>query len=359
MEQYCRACRPATVALTAFLIALSAAAGADEYEWLVYPCLKATAPPTIDGDLSDPAWTKAIAASGFTYSGRSTMPPYQMVMRLLWDEDWLYMAVEIDEPAMNKTVTTAYGRDAYVFNDDSIEWFVDPWHTHTDYYQFGINLACAMWDSHISEKAWDCDWRAAVAKTDAAWYVEAAMPLAQFTKRMVRPGAVWGFNLCHERQAGGSRELINWSNVMGNFHTPDLFGHLLFLKDLSELTPPRMARVANEVGKPAVFIAAAGWWRVDGGTRFVSYAEDLHQALNVRLRSMLRETRRSIDCDKQPELWARYRELRERWTRAQRLAKKKVDAGQWARSRPSVEALERELPELLWRAKLAALLESL
>ncbi len=325
----------------------------------MYPCLRAPSPPHIDGRLDDAAWKKAIEVSGFSISGSRRLAPVQMVMRLVWDDRWLYMAVEIDEPAMDKTVTTAYGRDGYVFNDDSIEWFVDPWHTHKDYYQFGINMACAMWDSRKFEKAWDCNWRAAVRKGEDAWYVECAMPLAELSRKKVSVGAVWGFNLCRQRQASGRRELFNWANVFANFHRPKLFGHLLFLNTIDQLTPQRMMAVAKQVGRPAAFFVQYGWWRVDGKPTYVSYAEDLHQALDVKLRRMLSEARRNIDRAKFPKLWQRYRQLRDRWYSVQRLSERNVTAPQWARARPPIDALEEELPDLLWRARLSSLIESL
>ncbi len=331
----------------------------DGWGWLVYPCVRAETPPSLDGRLDDPVWQAAVPASGFRFSASQSMAPYQLVMKLAWDQDWLYLAVVIEEPAMDKLVITAHGRDAYVFNDDSIEWFVDPWHGQGMYYQFGLNVAGAMWDSQIGERAWDCDWRAAVARGEDAWFAECAMPLQQWGKRLLGTGDVWGFNLCHERQAGGSRELINWANVMGDFHRLGLFGHLVFLDSPAELEPGLMGRVAGKIGRPARFFTATGWWQVDDEVRATTYQEDLRQAIKVRLGEPLREVRDALDREEQPELWAEYRALADEWYEVRRLGDRAVDAVEWAHARPALDGLETRVPELLWKVKLAELLQSL
>ena len=133
-----RACSPFSplhraAAAAVLLLALPLATHAAELvpkAWLVYPLRWCTKPPTVDGDLSDAAWRDAVLVSGFTVSGSDVLAPHQMTMRLLRDEARLYLAVTCDEPTPDRIVATARGRDAYVFNDDCIEWFIDPGHTH-------------------------------------------------------------------------------------------------------------------------------------------------------------------------------------------------------------------------------------
>jgi hypothetical protein len=287
------------------------------------------------------------------------MAPHQMLMKLAWDDEWLYLAVEVEEPAMDKVLVTAHGRDAYVFNDDSIEWFLDPWQNQVIYYQFGLNLAGAMWDSQVFEPAWDCEWRAAVRASEASWFAECAMPLKPLGKRAVGRGDIWGFNLCRERQAGGFRELINWANVMGNFHRPELFGHLLFLDSLDQLDEARIIAVARSLGGHARFFTEKGWWQVNGAPVHVTYQEDLRRAVSVRLRQLLAQVRQGIDRNQQPELWTRYRQLSEKWYEARRMGEECIGPAQWAHARPALDELEVAVPELLWEVKLSELLRSL
>ncbi len=273
----------------------------------------------------------------------------------------MYMGVIVEEPNMDKLVITAHRRDDYVFNDDSIEWFFDAGHTHRDFYQFGLNAGGTMWDAHVPNVAWDCEWHAAVVREPAAWVAEVAIPTAALSKSKPKTGTVWGFNLCHQRQAGGHRELINWANVQGNFHNVELFGHLLFIDSLSDLTPALMKQVAAEVGSPARVFVRDGWWEVDGRPRHVTYAEDLRLAAEDRIDRGLRELRRTIDRSSQPQLWARYRALRDRWRQVRRLAVPEghVGALAWAKSRIAIEEIDAALPDLLWQARLDALIRTL
>ncbi|MBC7287462.1 MAG: hypothetical protein H5T86_05335 [Armatimonadetes bacterium] len=344
------------------LISGAAARGEDPGRWLVYPCVKAGRPPVIDGRLDDEAWKSSVPVSGFRYSSAANeLVPWQMVMRVCWHDDWLYMAVEVEEPSMDKLVITARARDAYVFNDDSIEWFLDPAHTHDDYYQFGLNAAGAMWDAHVPDVAWDCDWRAAVARLPDAWHAEVGVPLSAMTQVRPKSGTVWGFNLCHERQAGGQRELINWANVFGNFHRPQLFGHLLFVSSLDALTPELLVRVASEVGRPAVVYVPQGWWLVENAPRLVTYREDLNSLLKEQIGRALSELLSSIDRETEPQLWEQCRDIRSRWREARRLADRADSMGplEWAHARVAVQDIERQLPDLLWQVRLEALIRSL
>jgi hypothetical protein len=327
--------------------------------WLVYPCVRASTPPVIDGRLDDPAWQSAVPVSGFRQTLSDYLVPTQALMRLLWDDKFLYLAVEVEEPLMDKLVVTAHGRDAYVFNDDCLEWFLDPAHGHRLYYQFGVNAAGAMFDGRIFDVAWDCPWQAAATRGEKAWYVECALPIADLTAgRSVRPGDLWGFNLCRERQTAGSRELIDWANVQGNFHSPDLFGHLAFVAGLDDLTAPRRAAIAAAVGRPAQIFGPDGWWWVDTTDRYVRYQDDLADSVNVKQSDALREVRAALKDHHDSPLWAEYVRLSDRWEETRGLARGAVGPVEWAHRRQEVDKLETVLPELLWRVRLDALLET-
>ena len=355
------------LAIALIMAAAQRAPAADAPEqsgpWLVYPCVRVGQPPTIDGRLDDAAWFAAVPVSGFRYSSATNpkLVPYQMLMRLCWSGDWLYMGVKVEEPNMDKLVITAHRRDEYVFNDDSIEWFIDPAHSHSDFYQFGLNVAGAMWDAHVPNVAWDCDWRAAVARGPDAWFAEIAIPIRALSKFAPKTGTIWGFNLCHERQAGGHRELINWANVQGNFHNVELFGHLLFVERLCDLTPGLIRRAADEAGRPTRIFVREGWWQVNGNARLIRYTDDLREAATEKIDRALRELRRTIDRDAQPELWAKYRALRDRWRQVRRKAVPEGELGpvEWAKARIAIEEIEAVLPDLLWQARLDALIRQL
>jgi hypothetical protein len=42
------------------------------------------------------------------------------------------------------------------------------------------------------------------------------------------PGAVWGLQVCRDRQAGEDTEWSAWAPTPGGFHQPDKFGQLIF-----------------------------------------------------------------------------------------------------------------------------------
>ncbi len=342
------------------IAALAVADGAPSGRHLVYPAIRTSTPPTLDGRLDDPAWQAAVPVSGFRLTGSDDLVPTQCLLRLLWDERFLYVAVEVEEPRMDKLVVTAAGRDVFVFNDDCLEWFLAPGHSHKLYYQFGVNADAATYDGRVFDQFWSCDWRAWTSRADNAWYVECAIPLADLNAgRPVRNADLWGFNLCREREAGGSRQLIDWSNVQGNFHTPDLFGHLVFVSTLADLTPDLRAGLAREVGKPAQIFGPDGWWLVDKSDRYLRYGDDLAESIVAHQGDALREVRTALAGHEDSPLWAEYRRLSDRWEETRALARGTVGPVEWAHRRMEVDKLDTVLPDLLWRVRLEALLATL
>ena len=61
---------------------------------------RVSAPITVDGDLSDPAWKDALVIDTFyeIAFGDNRKPNVRTVARLLYDDRHLYLAVECDDP---------------------------------------------------------------------------------------------------------------------------------------------------------------------------------------------------------------------------------------------------------------------
>ncbi len=348
------------LAAAALLLALPLASPAAELvpkAWLIYPVRWCAKPPTVDGDLSDAAWRDAVLVSGFTISGSEALAPCQMTMRLLRDEARLYIAVTCDEPTPDRIVATARGRDAYVFNDDCIEWFIDPGHTHDRYFQFGLNTLGAMWDSLRSDNAWDCEWTAAVRVGERAWSAEIAIDFSGLASRPPRAGEIWGFNLCRERQASGQRELYNWANVFGNFHRPALFGHLIFLAPGAQITASLASAAAKRAGRPAMLFDDLGFWAVDRRAKFVSYRDALREVVDIELGRRIRELRRA--AADLPELRALLADTARAYYAARAATRRDINAYEYATLLVGLSKLRRQLPEIYWHVKLEELLRSM
>lgn len=110
----------------------------------------------IDGEFSETSWQKAAWTTNFTdIEGDFKPEPYlQTRVKLLWDNDALYIAAELTEPHIWATLTQ---RDAVIFKDNDFEVFIDPDGDTHDYYELEINALNTLWDLYLIKPYRDWD----------------------------------------------------------------------------------------------------------------------------------------------------------------------------------------------------------
>jgi cellulose/xylan binding protein with CBM9 domain len=326
---------------------------------LAYPVNRAPGPITLDGKITEAEWGPAIKASGFTASGSDELAPEQIVMRLLYDDAHLYMAVRCSESRMAHLVVENLVDDGPLWHDDCIEIFLDANHDHGTYWQFITTPAAKRYDALGFDNSWNCPWRVAVAREKDAWTVELAMPFRGLAVPAPAPGAVWGFNLVRERRAGGKTQLYDWANVERVFHNPGRFGHLWFLAPDWQPHPKRVAALAGQIeGKEARLFTADGFWSVRRGRapRLWSYRE-LLQAQQLTLSRFLGDLRALYDQRPKLAFRDRFTKLDNRFRAVQKLASGsgKVDALACASAQTFLNSLEDNLRDLYYRVQIELL----
>ncbi len=227
--------RTASLAAAICLLACACVSAEDSYDIKVYPCPRAYAAVVIDGALDEADWNRAPQVTGFTQYNKPELVKPQASLRVMYDDTNLYFGVICDEPLMKRMSPISRARDSReVFHGEAIEIFVDPTHDHDSYYQFGLNAAASIYDSHRSDVSWSADARAATVLGDDFWSLEFAVPWADLG---VAPeaGAVIGFNVCRDRQLGTEKLWANWSQTKANFHDPQRFAHAVLSPDAQRL----------------------------------------------------------------------------------------------------------------------------
>jgi hypothetical protein len=93
--------------------------------------IDSTEAPMIDGDLSDPVWTKAEAIDEFYQLEPDVGQPAteRTVMRVLYDADNLYISIYAYDSEPDKIVATNLTRDGNLGVDDVLRLFLDPLNT--------------------------------------------------------------------------------------------------------------------------------------------------------------------------------------------------------------------------------------
>ena len=185
---------------------------------LSYDCRRAPGPlDPIDGRLDKPFWSHAPWSADFIdiEGGLKPRPPLRTRMKMLWDDEALYIAAEMEEPHVWATLTE---RDSVIFHDNDIEVFLNPTNDRLHYYEFEMNALNTVWDLFLpkpyrdggsADNSWDIvGLRTAVhidgtlndpTDTDRGWSVEIVMPWAAFDRhpdggQPPAPGETWKVN---------------------------------------------------------------------------------------------------------------------------------------------------------------------
>ena len=184
--------------------------------------------PEIDGRLDDPAWQEAGVLERFVSLDARAFPEAQTTAYVGHDDEHLYVAVRCVEPLMDQVRTDARPGSGQVWTDDCVELFINPDPTGREYAQFIINAAGVLQDNLPGERAVAYGRRAAAARGEGEWTVEAVIPFGDLDAEPPAAGDIWRLNVCRSRVAG--RENSAWSPTLrsSDYHVPERFGILVF-----------------------------------------------------------------------------------------------------------------------------------
>lgn len=186
-----------------------------------YVAYRASSRLNVDGKLDEGGWAAAPWSDPFLdIEGDSRPAPrFRTRAKMLWDDDYFYVAAEMEEPDVWGTLTD---RDSVIFHDNDFEVFVDPDGDTHGYYELEVNALGTPWDLLLIKPyrdggpaihAWDIvglkvgiDVRGTSNRPgdrDAGWTVEIAMPWKIL--REAAPG--------HRPPQPGDRWRVNFSRV--------------------------------------------------------------------------------------------------------------------------------------------------
>ncbi|MDG3004978.1 sugar-binding protein [Paludisphaera mucosa] len=170
-----------------------------------YVAHRAPRPIDVDGKLDEAAWQAAPWTDAFVdiEGDRKPRPRFETRAKMLWDDEYFYVAAKLDEPHVWGTITE---HDAVIFQDNDFEVFIDPDGDNHAYYEIEINALNTEWDLHLPKpyrdggpalNAWEIPGLkkgVAVQGTindpsdaDQSWTVELAFPWKVLAEHADRP----------------------------------------------------------------------------------------------------------------------------------------------------------------------------
>ena len=203
-------------------------------------------PPRIDGWLNDPGWDEAQPTSDFILrEPEEGIPaPAQTVVRVLYDEEHLYIGLEMFDDQPEKIEARVVPRDGTFHPHDYVGIVLDTYHDHQSAYGLWVNPygiqndfttqndgANGWWGVN---EAWNGVWYSEAQITNRGWTAEVSIPFKtlRFSRRDEQ---VWGINIVRRRQTG--REESFWSFIRrddGEVLKVSKAGHLMGLRNLRQ-----------------------------------------------------------------------------------------------------------------------------
>lgn len=250
-----------------------------------YVCPRTILPPKVDGRLDEAIWGHAPWSGPFVdIEGDSKPRPlFETTVRMLWDDDSLYIGARLTEPQVWGTLTE---HDCVIYQDNDFEVFLDPSGRGHHYVELEVNALNTTWDLLLTHpyraggmpiSGWEFEGlRTAVSiegtlndpsDTDAGWNVEIAIPWRSLrdvagVALPPRDGDQWRINFSrvewqHSTADDEYRKVPNtpefnwvWSPQYAiDMHRPEWWGVLHFRTGPTHC--PRLSRWRS---------GSTGWW---------------------------------------------------------------------------------------------------
>ena len=223
--------------------------------------------PLIDGLVEKDEWSAAKVITGFTqaepYEGAAATEKTEV--RILYDNQAIYIGVICFDTAPNKIVTRDQRRDSSLDDSDSFQIILDTYMDHQNGFLFATNPAGMEYDGQVSKEGeagtgrsgrgraqsgagggfnlnWDTTWDVQSQTGDYGWSAELLIPLRSL-RYSAKKSQVWGLNF--QRNIRRKREQVYWSPVsrIYNIYRVSAAGELHGL----ELAQPRNFKVTPYV----------------------------------------------------------------------------------------------------------------
>ena len=226
-----------------------------------YVCYRTDGPVKVDGRLDSPSWMRAEWTDLFGHiESPDIVPEWATRAKMLWDDRFFYVGVEMDCPDVWATNTT---RDEHVYSyDPDFEVFIDPDDDGENYMEFGMNAINCAYDfllhkpyarggGETREIGWDWEGlRSGVqinGTLNAPWIEDkswsAVIAFDYASMRSNAPGSsfppvngdVWRVNLSRlvrDRANTWTGKDWTWSRMgIYSMHIPELYGYVQFSQE--------------------------------------------------------------------------------------------------------------------------------
>ncbi|HPZ74611.1 MAG TPA: family 10 glycosylhydrolase [Candidatus Pacearchaeota archaeon] len=186
---------------------------------------KTFSPPAIDGIIDD-IWKEAEWTDNFVTNDTGESFPYETKVKLLHDNEFLYVLFWCEEPDISNIKIVKGQRDTRIYLGDSVEVFIWPnEYDASKYYHYVVSVDGTIYDEVGLDSRWNGRIEAATNKLENAWIAEIKIDLKEINVDFSL-GTRINFN--RNKWKGDSAIYGCWSCTYGSFHNLERFGYAKF-----------------------------------------------------------------------------------------------------------------------------------
>ena len=170
-------------------------------------------PPVIDGHIGEPDWSRAAVIQDLHQMTpiEYTEPSQRTEIRILYDDDALYIAARMWDTEAEKIVSQNLRQGQQVWGDDFFGIVLDPFNDQRSGYLFmlnanGVRVEALYLDINKQQWNWKGIWETAGTQDDQGWSTEVAIPFKSLS--FDPQNDAWGINF--RRQIARNNENVGW-----------------------------------------------------------------------------------------------------------------------------------------------------
>jgi len=219
-----------------------------------------------------------------------------------------------------------------------------------------VNAAGSLYDSRGTDSTWSAQAIAATRLLKDRWTLELAVPWSDLGSEPI-PGAVIGLNVCRDRYVGAARGWTNWAQTKANFHDPERFAHLVLSPTGEQLGALGEAFRKGERQGAILVYGQEGF----SDTSYRALAGAALAQLEELLAGLGKVKDQEADATTKAELAKRLDAYRAEVApfRTHIDSRASLEAAEWMKMDLRVSQLRGELGEVIWQARLSALLSGI
>jgi hypothetical protein len=208
-----------------------------------YEVFRTNQPVPVDGKWDAGVWAAVPTIGPFVNTSDGSSTSIRTEAKILYDDKFIYFAFRNVDTNIWATMTK---RDAYLWEEEVDEVFVQADSRSTNYIELEVNPLDAIFDAYLLDvrkplhyESWNSEklkWAVQVKGTvdgkpgDKEWTSEVALPLEDVVTAPhtpPQPGDRWRLNLYRIEHLPVEAKLA-WSPTFKDFHVPPRFGEIVF-----------------------------------------------------------------------------------------------------------------------------------